>query len=146
LQTSTSLQSRVVSRQPFRRIMYRPYSDLIDNWYENCTKTSGVMSCFRVATVTGFCVCVGSRIHLYVDRFHIRRSIPRTICICSLTQFSAFICPLGVSTHKYIVQYKMFLKSNVNIYMSFKSTNIYTCRLIQNNTLCRIITFMLHFV
>jgi len=67
------------------------------------------------------CVCK-------INKTRVIRLIPHTICACSLTQFSIYICPLRVSTHIYIVQYKMFLKSIFNIYMSFNSINICICR------------------
>jgi len=42
--------------------------------------------------------------------------------------FNLYICPLVVYTHIHIVQYKNFLKSIFNTFMSFNSINIYVCR------------------
>ena len=71
------------------------------NWYENRHKTSGVLTCFRVAT--GFCVCVGPLQSYY------------TCLPCKN------ICTIHMS-YKDIYSIYMSFTYNHELYMLFKNT------------------------
>ena len=98
--------------------------------------------CVREFERLGVCVCVYVRQrerkrararNRKTERQRKGRYVGESKCVC--------VC---VCRSMYVVQFETLIKSNFDIFMCLKSTEIYVCRSIQNKTLCSIIRVVLH--